>query len=61
MTALTVTGHATVLLVENVRRATADYRDALGFEVGLRDIRVRDVDGYVVAFGEPLDANERTG
>ena len=31
---MTVTGHATVLLVEDVRRATAYYRTALGFEFG---------------------------
>jgi catechol 2,3-dioxygenase-like lactoylglutathione lyase family enzyme len=29
---LTLTGHATVLLVENVGRSTDYYRDALGFE-----------------------------
>jgi predicted enzyme related to lactoylglutathione lyase len=28
-----LTGHATVLLVEDVRRATTYYRDRLGFEV----------------------------
>jgi catechol 2,3-dioxygenase-like lactoylglutathione lyase family enzyme len=32
---VTLIGHATVLLVEDVGRATAYYRDALGFEVEL--------------------------
>jgi catechol 2,3-dioxygenase-like lactoylglutathione lyase family enzyme len=120
-----LTGHATVFLVEDVRRATEYYRDALGFEVdlydpdhygyarrdgshvhfarfggvtarpnsevvpghvrrlllgrrprgsvcgavergaelvhgpvdqdyGLRELRVRDPDGYILAFGQPL-------
>ena len=34
---VTLTGHATVLLVSNVRQATEYYRDALGFEVKLYD------------------------
>jgi hypothetical protein len=34
---LTITAHATVLLVEDVRRATDYYRHALGFEVDLYD------------------------
>jgi catechol 2,3-dioxygenase-like lactoylglutathione lyase family enzyme len=32
-----LTGHATVLLVEDVARAMAYYRDALGFAVGAYD------------------------
>jgi catechol 2,3-dioxygenase-like lactoylglutathione lyase family enzyme len=32
-----LTGHATVLLVEDVRKATDYYRDALGFDVELYD------------------------
>jgi predicted enzyme related to lactoylglutathione lyase len=40
-----LTGHATVLLVEDVRRATDYYRDALGFEVELYD-RIPDHYGY---------------
>ncbi|HEY7018692.1 MAG TPA: glyoxalase superfamily protein [Gaiellaceae bacterium] len=126
---MSFTGHATVLLVADVARSTAYYRDALGFETsqwevnpdhygyasregchfhfarfeggqarpnhveappdmfdayvwvedvdelheeltgrgaellhgpvdqayGLRELRVRDPDGYVVAFGKPLD------
>jgi predicted enzyme related to lactoylglutathione lyase len=38
-------GHATVLLVEDVRRATDYYRDALGFDVELYD-RIPDHYGY---------------
>ena len=40
-----LTGHATVLLVEDVRRATDYYRDALGFDVELYD-RIPDHYGY---------------
>jgi catechol 2,3-dioxygenase-like lactoylglutathione lyase family enzyme len=40
-----LTGHATVLLVEDVRRATEYYRDALGFDVELYD-RIPDHYGY---------------
>ena len=40
-----LTGHATVLLVEDVRRATDHYRDALGFDVELYD-RIPDHYGY---------------
>lgn len=42
---MTCTGHATVLLVEDVRRATDYYRDALGFDVWLYD-RLPDHYGY---------------
>jgi catechol 2,3-dioxygenase-like lactoylglutathione lyase family enzyme len=34
---VTLEGHATVLLVEDVRRSTDYYRDKLGFEVDLYD------------------------
>ena len=37
--------HATVLLVDDVRRTTAYYRDALGFDVELYD-RIPDHYGY---------------
>ena len=40
-----LTGHATVLVVEDVRRATDYYRDALGFDVELYD-RIPDHYGY---------------
>jgi catechol 2,3-dioxygenase-like lactoylglutathione lyase family enzyme len=40
-----LTGHATVLLVENVRRATEYYRDRLGFDVELYD-KIPDHHGY---------------
>jgi predicted enzyme related to lactoylglutathione lyase len=40
-----LTGHATVLLVQDVRRATEYYRDALGFDVELYD-RIPDHYGY---------------
>jgi predicted enzyme related to lactoylglutathione lyase len=40
-----LTGHATVLLVEDVRRATDYYRDALGFDVEQYD-RIPDHYGY---------------
>jgi catechol 2,3-dioxygenase-like lactoylglutathione lyase family enzyme len=40
-----LTGHATVLLVDDVRRAIDYYRDALGFEVELYD-RIPDHYGY---------------
>jgi catechol 2,3-dioxygenase-like lactoylglutathione lyase family enzyme len=40
-----LTGHATVLLVNDVRRAVEYYRDALGFEVELYD-RIPDHYGY---------------
>jgi catechol 2,3-dioxygenase-like lactoylglutathione lyase family enzyme len=40
-----LTGHATVLLVDDVRRAVDYYRDALGFEVHLYD-RIPDHYGY---------------
>jgi catechol 2,3-dioxygenase-like lactoylglutathione lyase family enzyme len=40
-----LTGHATVFLVEDVRRATEYYRDALGFDVELYD-RIPDHYGY---------------
>jgi predicted enzyme related to lactoylglutathione lyase len=33
-----LTGHATVLLVENVRRAADYYRDRLGFAITLYDL-----------------------
>ena len=42
---MTLTGHATVLLVEDVRRATDYYRDAPGFEVELYD-QIPDHYGY---------------
>jgi predicted enzyme related to lactoylglutathione lyase len=42
---MALTGHATVLLVEDVRRATDYYRDALGFDVELYD-RIPDHYGY---------------
>jgi catechol 2,3-dioxygenase-like lactoylglutathione lyase family enzyme len=34
---MSLTGHATVLLVQDVHRATAYYRDRLGFEVDVYD------------------------
>jgi catechol 2,3-dioxygenase-like lactoylglutathione lyase family enzyme len=40
-----LTGHATVLLVDDVRRATDYYRDALGFEVEAYD-RLPEHYGY---------------
>jgi catechol 2,3-dioxygenase-like lactoylglutathione lyase family enzyme len=40
-----LTGHATVLLVDDVRRAIDYYRDALGFTVELYD-RLPDHYGY---------------
>jgi predicted enzyme related to lactoylglutathione lyase len=40
-----LTGHATVFLVQDVRRATEYYRDALGFDVELYD-RIPDHYGY---------------
>ena len=40
-----LTGHATVLLVDDVRRAIDYYRDALGFSVSLYD-RIPDHCGY---------------
>jgi catechol 2,3-dioxygenase-like lactoylglutathione lyase family enzyme len=40
-----LTGHATVLLVEDVRKTTDYYRDALGFDVELYD-RIPDHYGY---------------
>jgi catechol 2,3-dioxygenase-like lactoylglutathione lyase family enzyme len=40
-----LTGHATVLLVEDVRGATDYYRDALGFDVELYD-RIPEHYGY---------------
>ena len=54
-----LTGHATVLLVADVHRSAAYYRDRLGFEFGaparqeygIYDFRVTDPDGYVLAFG----------
>jgi predicted enzyme related to lactoylglutathione lyase len=42
---MALTGHATVLLVEDVRRATDYYRDALGFDVELYN-RIPDHYGY---------------
>jgi catechol 2,3-dioxygenase-like lactoylglutathione lyase family enzyme len=42
---MALTGHATVLLVEDVRRATDYYRDALGFDVELYD-RIPEHYGY---------------
>jgi catechol 2,3-dioxygenase-like lactoylglutathione lyase family enzyme len=45
ITGVTLTAHATVLLVADVRRATDYYRDALGFEVELYD-RIPDHYGY---------------
>jgi catechol 2,3-dioxygenase-like lactoylglutathione lyase family enzyme len=42
---LRLTGHATVLLVEDVRRAIDYYRDALGFDVAQYD-RLPDHYGY---------------
>jgi predicted enzyme related to lactoylglutathione lyase len=42
---VTLTGHATVLLVDDVRRATEYYRDALGFDVRYYD-RIPDHYGY---------------
>jgi len=49
--------HATVLLVEDVRVPADYYRDKLGFEVcGLREFRVRDPHGYILAFGKVLHA-----
>jgi catechol 2,3-dioxygenase-like lactoylglutathione lyase family enzyme len=40
-----LTGHATVLLVDDVRRAVDYYRDALGFDVGLYE-QLPDHYGY---------------
>ena len=42
---MTLTGHATVLLVSDVRRATEYYRDALGFDVEHYD-RIPEHYGY---------------
>jgi catechol 2,3-dioxygenase-like lactoylglutathione lyase family enzyme len=42
---VTLEGHATVLLVEDVRRSTDYYRDKLGFEVDLYD-RIPEHYGY---------------
>ena len=42
---MTLTGHATVLLVDDVRRSTEYYRDALGFDVEHYD-RIPDHYGY---------------
>jgi catechol 2,3-dioxygenase-like lactoylglutathione lyase family enzyme len=52
-----LTRQATVLLVDDVARATEYYRDKLGFEVE----RFEDnpdhysPDGYILAFGTPSD------
>jgi catechol 2,3-dioxygenase-like lactoylglutathione lyase family enzyme len=43
-----LSSHATVLLVEDVRTAADYYGEALGFDV---EFRVRDPDGYILAFG----------
>jgi catechol 2,3-dioxygenase-like lactoylglutathione lyase family enzyme len=45
-----LTGHATVLLVEDVRRALEYYRDALGFSVEAYD-RIPDHYGYATRDG----------
>jgi catechol 2,3-dioxygenase-like lactoylglutathione lyase family enzyme len=45
-----LTGHATVLLVDDVRRALEYYRDALGFSVEAYD-RIPDHYGYAARDG----------
>jgi catechol 2,3-dioxygenase-like lactoylglutathione lyase family enzyme len=45
-----------VLLVEDVRKAIDYYRDApVDQGYGQREFRVRDPDGYILAFGQSLE------
>lgn len=56
-----LTGHVTVLLVDDVLHEELVGRGAellhgpVNQEYGLREIRVRDPNGYVLAFGTNLD------
>jgi catechol 2,3-dioxygenase-like lactoylglutathione lyase family enzyme len=43
-----IASHATVLLVDDVAAQLDYYRDKLG----MHDFRVRDPEGYILAFGK---------
>jgi hypothetical protein len=56
----TLTGVSPVLLVADLDRSVAFFRDQLGFDYdvdGFRELCVQDPDGHDIAFGQPLNSS----